>query len=120
MARCYEIITSLDDIHPFKVLDNVNTSDMNIIKVIFNMTLHHARSKSTRGALGMDGSLQAASAAFITVRGTPTSMMAEEGTAVDGWREVDVDIICYLVDRLGTEGGADAAGTAWMCAWKKF
>ena len=29
----YEIITSLDDIHPFKVLDNVNASDMNIIKV---------------------------------------------------------------------------------------
>ena len=30
--QCYEIITSLDDIHPFKVLDNVNASDMNIIK----------------------------------------------------------------------------------------
>ena len=30
--QCYEIITSLDDIHPFKVLDNGNASDMNIIK----------------------------------------------------------------------------------------
>ena len=29
--QCYEIISSLDDIHPFKVLDNVNASDMNII-----------------------------------------------------------------------------------------
>ena len=30
--QCNEIITSLDDIHPFKVIDNVNASDMNIIK----------------------------------------------------------------------------------------
>ena len=31
--QCYEIITSLDDIHPFKVLENGNASYMNIIKV---------------------------------------------------------------------------------------
>ena len=80
-----------------------------------------ARSESTGSALGMDGSLQAASAAFITVRGTPTSMMAEEDMAVDGRREVDNGHrFCYLGDILGTEGGADAAGTDLTCTWKKY